>query len=173
MGTPYSEAEKQWLRENAPICSYDKLAPLLFEKFGRKVRPETLCEYCRVKLGIDKHEQFGFKKANIPYNTMPIGAEKVQKGSVYVKVSATGDRKKDWIPKTKLVYGEVPKRHILVFLDGNSINVTRENLYCVEQRVHARLAKNRWFSTDPMITLTAIRWCEHFYALKDFKERNK
>lgn len=28
------------------------------------------------------------------------------------------------------------------------------------------MAKNHWYSTDPVLTLTAIKWCELYYATK-------
>lgn len=168
---PYSNAEKQWLLENVNEYSYAKLAKMLCDVFGRKVRPETLCEYCRVKLGVDKRDKWGAKLGNTPGNTLPVGTERIQKNrSVYVKVGNTGDRKKDWVPKTKIIFGDIPDGKILVFLDGNSMNCVKENLCCVEQRVHARLAKNRWFFTNPTLTMTAIRWCELLYAIQDAKK---
>lgn len=87
-----------------------------------------------------------------------------------MKVKNTGDRKQDWIPKTKLVFGEVPKGYIIVFLDGDSTNVTLDNMVCVKQKVHARMAKNRWFFHEPELTRTAIRLCEHLCAIKDFEK---
>lgn len=171
MNGPYTEREKEWLRENAPLHSYGKLAKMLLQFSGRSVRSETLCEYCRTKLGVGKAENFGFKPGNRPINVAPIGTEVIQKGrSVIVKVKNTGDRKQDWIPKTKLVFGEVPKGYIIVFLDGDSTNVTLDNMVCVKQKVHARMAKNRWFFHEPELTRTAIRWCEHLCAIKDFEK---
>lgn len=106
---PYSNAEKQWLLENVNEYSYAKLAKMLCDVFGRKVRPETLCEYCRVKLGVDKRDKWGAKLGNTPGNTLPVGTERIQKNrSVYVKVGNTGDRKKDWVPKTKIIFGDIP-----------------------------------------------------------------
>lgn len=171
MNGAYTEQEKEWLRENAPLHSYAELAAMLLQFSGRKVRAETLCEYCRTKLGIEKAENFGFKPGNRPENVAPIGKEVVQKGRlVLVKVKNTGSRKQDWIPKTKIVYGEVPKGHIIVFLDGDSTNVTLENMACVPLKVHARMAKNRWFFREPELTKAAIKWCEHLCAIKDFEK---
>lgn len=162
---PYSKEEKQWLIENANIYPYSKLANMIFEKFGRKVRAETLCEYCREKLGIDKSEKQGFKVGNVSHNTYPIGAEVIEKGHIYVKISDTGNRKQDWKVKTQVILGDIPKDKQIVFLDGNPLNCTIDNLYCVDKKIHARLAKNKWLSKEPTITLTAIKWCELFYAL--------
>lgn len=171
MNGAYTEREKEWLRENAPLHSYSELAKMLLCFSGRKVRAETLCEYCRTKLGIEKAENFGFKHGNCPANVAELGTEVVQKGrSVLVKVNNTGDRKQDWIPKTRLVYGKVPKGHIIVFLDGDSTNVTPENMACVPLKVHARMAKNRWFFREPELTKAAIRWCEHLCTIKDFEK---
>lgn len=66
MNGAYTEQEKEWLRNNAPLHSYRELAAMLLQFSGRKVRDETLCEYCRTKLGIGKAENFGFKPGNRP-----------------------------------------------------------------------------------------------------------
>lgn len=174
MNGPYTEEEKAWLRENAPRRSYGELARMLTDFSGRVVRAETLCEYCRTKLGIDKAEDFGFKRGGTPHNVASLGTEVVQKGrTVLVKVGNSGDRKRDWIAKTKLVFGDVPNGHIIIFLDGNPLNVVPENMVCVPQKVHARLAKNRWFFREPELTRAAIKWCEHLVAIKDFEKEGK
>lgn len=56
------------------------------------------------------------------------------------------------------------------FLDANPLNVVPENMVCVPQKVHARMAKNRWFFLEPELTRAAIKWCEHLVAIKDFEK---
>lgn len=74
-------------------------------------------------------------------------------------------------PKRRVVWeqlhGEIPKDHCIVCLDGDPMNCAPENLYCMPIRFRPIMAKNRWWSTNPELTRTAIKWCELHYALKD------
>lgn len=78
--------------------------------------------------------------------------------------------KENWVQKHRYIYeqqhGEIPNDHIIIFLDGNKTNFSINNLYCISRKIHAVMNKNRWFSENPDLTLTAIKWCELFYALK-------
>lgn len=64
----------------------------------------------------------------------------------------------------------VPDGHIIVHLDKDRTNDDIKNLYCVSRKVNFMLSKNRWHTTDPQLTLAAIKWCEHFYARKETKD---
>lgn len=63
-------------------------------------------------------------------------------------------------------YGPIPKNHNIIQLDGDKFNCDLDNLYCVPNTYTGVINKNHWRSTDRDITLTAIKWCELFYAIK-------
>ena len=63
-----------------------------------------------------------------------------------------------------------PKNEQVIYLDGNSLNVTKENMVVVSKRVHARLAKNGWLNSSSEIVLTGIKWAELLYAIKKLEE---
>lgn len=75
-----------------------------------------------------------------------------------------------WKPKALVELGYDPKTHQVVFIDGNSLNVTRENMIVVSKRVHARLAKNGWLGKGGEILLTGIKWAELLYVIKEMEE---
>lgn len=107
----------------------------------------------------------------------PIGTiRKTTNGVTYIKVKdsrlsfQSGYREPYWLPIQKKIwqdhYGEVPSGKIVIFLDGNHDNLDIENLYCIDRKISAVMAKNRWFTESREHTLTAIKWCELFYAMK-------
>jgi hypothetical protein len=73
-------------------------------------------------------------------------------------------------PKRRVVWeqlhGEIPKDHCVICLDGNPMNCEPSNLYCMPIRFRPLLAKNNWWFSNAELTLTAIKWCELFYAIK-------
>lgn len=104
---------------------------------------------------IEKTKATRFKKGNKPHNTMFDGAITIRKDSnggqyMYIRIS-----KDNWELYHQVVYrkefGAIPKGHLLRFKDGNSLNVTIENLECITKAEHAR--RNR----DPEKALNALR----------------
>lgn len=65
------------------------------------------------------------------------------------------------------LHGEIPSDHCIVCLDGNPMNCEPANLYCMPIRFRPLIAKNRWWFGNAELTLTAIKWCELFYAIRD------
>ena len=78
-------------------------------------------------------------------------------------------------PKRRVVWeqlhGEIPKDHCIINLDGNPMNCEPSNLYCMPIRFRPLLAKNKWWFGNAELTLTAIKWCELYYALYERNEK--
>lgn len=160
----YSEIQNNWLRENAPNHSIEETATLFNEQFGENRNAGAIKAQC-LKLGLKRSKRHVAQK-------YPIGSEvKLGSGYIYVKVSEGHDSfYKDWIPKHKIVYeqhfGKLPDGYQIIFLDHDHSNCNPDNLYAVNGRILREMSKKRWFSSNPEITLAAIKWCELFYALK-------
>ena len=77
----------------------------------------------------------------------------------------------DYIPNVDLfgeqANGPIPEGCLIVHLDGNQTNCELENLYCITPQMRAVMNRNGWLTKDPVLTLTAIRWCELFYTMKE------
>ena len=79
-----------------------------------------------------------FKKGTRPKNYDSVGTEKqASDGYIYIKISDKTNvpKKENWKQKHKLLWekhhGPVPAGHKLIFLDGNKMNITLENLALV------------------------------------------
>lgn len=109
-------------------------------------------------------------------NFHQIGDEIVRHGEPWIVTSIDynlpSDRRR--IQKRRYVwqqlYGEIPQNHVIVCLDGNPMNCEPSNLYCMEKRFVPILAKNQWWFGNAEMTLTAIKWCELHYAIKELNE---
>lgn len=155
----------EYIRENAFIYTAPELSVKLAELFGIHVATQTVTDRIN-RLGIHRGTNFT-PAGRPPRSSKPIGTERVEKGkNIKVKVAQPDV----WMPKAAVVMGYDPKKYQAIFLDGNSLNVVPENIVVVSKKIHARLAKNGWLNSSKEVLLTGIRWCEHYYALKDFCE---
>lgn len=103
-----------------------------------------------------------------------VGHETIKGGIPYVCVSddlrvPKEQRRK---PKARVVweqhFGAIPSDHYIVFLDGNPMNCDIENLRSIPKKYKGIIGKNRWWGKSREMTLAAIKYCEHLYAIKNF-----
>lgn len=76
-----------------------------------------------------------FKKGRLPHNYQPVGTERTSEGYIYVKIADP----KTWVPKHYLLWHEThgqypPKGHVLIFKDGNRLNITIDNLQLMSRK---------------------------------------
>ena len=84
-----------------------------------------------------------FKKGNSPHNYRPVGSERITKdGYVQVKAQNPNIWKLKHVLNWESVYGEVPKNHCIVFIDGNKQNCNIENLQLITRNENVRFNKN-------------------------------
>lgn len=174
----YSKAEEQWIMDNFKHYSTYKS---LTEDFNRIFHRDKEVSHIRDKCtkGLKLHGMDNvtrYKKGNLK-KQCSIGTIRTPKNGVtYIKVKdssltyQSGYREPYWLPLQKKIwqdhYGEVPKGKMVIFLDGNRDNFDIDNLYCIDRRISAIMAKNKWYTDSKEHTLTAIKWCELYYALK-------
>jgi hypothetical protein len=98
-----------------------------------------------------------FKKGNRPWNYQPVGSVRVNTdGYVDIKIA---DPKK-WKAKHVLIWeavnGPVPKGYVLIFGDGNKLNVELNNLLLVSRKQLVRLNQHNLIQNDTELTRTGI-----------------
>ena len=160
----YTDEEKAFIAENAETMTMLEISNELNRLFGRQTSLNSVSNYVTKKLGI-KHGQL---------TEVPIGAESVKSdGYTYIKIADNPyGGGKNWVIKQRVVYEQLhntkldPGYHV-VFLNGDRQDFRKENLYAVPAKCVTIMAKNKWWSADPELTLTAIKWCELHYAIKD------
>ncbi len=155
----YTEEEKEFLKSFIPGHSYIDVAAEFTNRF-RPVNTEQIIAYAkhhRIRNGLDTR----FKKGRVPHNkgvkgvcgkgcertwfkkgaealkTKPVGTEVVIDGYLKVKVAEPNV----WKFKHRLVWekvhGEIPKGHLIIFKDNNSLNCDLDNLLCISRAEHA------------------------------------
>lgn len=161
----YTCEENVFLKTNRDhVENLEHLTKVFNDKFSTNLNVKAITAHCR--------KYFGTKTQ---YNKKQIGEEMSCRGTAMIKTSDRPmtkgcGRSLNWDYKNRVVYenahGKIPENNIVVFLDKNKNNYALDNLYCITRSIQAIMAQNRWFSTDPVATLTAIKYCELYYAIK-------
>jgi hypothetical protein len=181
----YTPAEEKWLRNNAAnYVNSLEMAKAFNAVFQSNRTAESLRAKARRfghKFGHSGGKQAGFGSS---VTAAPIGAERWKGGYLYVKVAnkplpknfTTNELRENWVAKHRLLWerenGKIPKNGIVVFLDGDRSNFNANNLYCTSRKVTAFMMRNGWFSSNPEVTLTAIKWCELTMAINKVTKNN-
>ncbi|PLR84641.1 HNH endonuclease [Bacillus canaveralius] len=102
-----------------------------------------------------------FKKGQRPLNYKPVGSERIDRdGYVLIKVSDEGAWHERWMHKHKVIWerehGPIPPGHVVLFADGNTQNLTSENLILITKAQLVRLNQNHLISDNPELTKTGI-----------------
>lgn len=177
----YTKEQEMWLRSNvSKFDSFAKLTKEFNKSFDESRKVTSIQEKCNKGLKLKMNKNIGRYKEGNKKTQLPIGTiRKGGNGSVYIKVKdsylsyQSGYEEPYWLPIQKKVwqdhYGDVPDGKMVIFLDGNRQNLDINNLYCIDRKISVVMAKNRWYTDNKDNTLTAIKWCELHYALKEEK----
>ena len=192
---PWSIEEEDIIRMFYDGMTWEDLAKLLNAKFhnGRLVRNWSSVA-TRANKNLELKKSFNRGCCSKGCNdrnttTVSIGTESLVTGNgltgiLYVKVddevigsthngrTPAKHNNPNWKRKDYIVWESAgheapdPKHEVLIHLDRDPYNCDLDNLYLVPRKINFMLSKNHWQTTDPTLTLTAIKWCELFYARK-------
>lgn len=179
----FTDVQKDWLRDHVSSGAYEELTRLFNSTFRTKLNKHSISDQCSKVLKLKKDENAGqFKSGGGNSLNYPIGTERNYNGYWWVKVDNKYHPGKttmklfreNWKPKHEFIYeqayGKIPENHFVVFLDSNNENFELKNLYCIHRGILAIMNKNHWFKSDPTLTLTAIKWCEMNFAIKEVEQ---
>lgn len=98
-----------------------------------------------------------FKKGKRPVNYRPVGSERVNvDGYVEIKVADPGVWKLKHRVLFEQLHGKIPEGKNIIFADGNSLNLSADNLVMVGKEELVRLNQKHAIAKDADITKTAI-----------------
>ena len=160
-----------------------KIAKMFNAKYGTQVSCKGINKVCaRHNMSPERKGLAMVAGVRNPFTVRrPIGTERTSGGKMYVKIAdnvqlSTEHGFKEggnYQEKKRYCYeqyrGSIPERHQIIHLDGNKQNFSNDNLYAISPSINMIIASNKWYSDNAEVTLTAIKWCELFYALKATK----
>lgn len=108
-----------------------------------------------INLAGENGKKTQFKKGCAPRNYRPVGSERIDKkdGYILIKVSDEGRYQDRWKLKHRVLWeqehGKIPRKHTLIFADGDKQNTNLENLILVKRSQLALLNKEGYLNGDP------------------------
>lgn len=122
-------------------------------------------------------EKTWFKKGQVAHNVKPIGTERLDvDGYVLVKTENKGRWHEQWLHKHKVVWeaahGPIPDNHVVIFLDGNKLNFSLDNLALVTQRENLELNIKRLRFEDKDLTQTGINIAKLLIQIRAKENKN-
>lgn len=172
----YTEEMKNFIVVNAKGISNAELTEMFNKKFNTALSLEQIKGYKKnhkISSGLTGYypkgnipfnkgkkgicyagsEKTWFKSGKMPHNHKPVGSERVSvDGYIEIKVAES----KKWRLKHRVVWemahGKIPRNHVIIFLDGNKLNVTVENLKLVSRGQLLLMNRNGLFIGDRELT---------------------
>ena len=171
----YTKEEDQWIIKNFQKDTWDNLANKFNEVFNSNITGSKIRNRAS-SIGLKREDSHEF----ILNKKYSVGDEKKNGKYIRVKIKECehdgnwNDKKANdcWTTKQRIVWEEhygktVPDDCQIIFLNGNTKDFSIENLYCIKKKYLPYMRNNHWFSDNPEITLTAIKWCEMMYATRE------
>lgn len=175
----WSEEEKEFLRQHYPNHSQKELLKMFNKYFNVAVSHTQLIGALKrygIKSGRTGHFTKGhkswntgkkglktggevtqFKKGHKPWNYKPVGTERVN-GEGYVDVKVADPNV--WKAKHRIIWeeanGQIPEDHVLIFADGNRLNVNIENLILISRKQLSIMNINNLIKKDAELTKTGV-----------------
>lgn len=175
--TCFTSEQEAWLRDNFYcVGSYAELTEKFNSHFGTNRNVSMISDKCGKRMGLkgmSNSTQYG-KKTKCE---LPVGTIRRTTAGTYIKVTPVLNnhincyKEPYWLPLQKKIYqdayGAISPGKMVCFLDNNPQNFELDNLYPIDRKISAVMSRNRWWNENPELTLTAIKWCELFYTLKE------
>lgn len=165
----YSSEMDSWLKNNYLSFDVGKDAVNAFNKmFGTNKSEAALMHHCR-NIGLNRTST-RFRKGMVTSRSRNIGDVVRRQDEAWIKVNSDGG-KHNWIPLRKYVweqaYGKVPDGYCVVFLTDNYDDVSLKNLALIDRRGTVVMSKMDWWSSNNIITGSAVQWCNLYMTAKD------
>lgn len=174
----YTKEQEDWLRKyHTTTETYAELTDQFNLYFGTRKTRNQILEKCNKSLGI-KGKPSLTTYGNKEKEQLPVGTVRKSQTGTYIKVLEvphkacfSGYAEPYWTPLQKKIYqdahGKIGTDQMVCFLDGNPENFELGNLYCIDRKISAIMSKNKWWTDSKEHTLTAIKWCELYYIIKE------
>lgn len=192
----YSAEEKEFIKNNVKGRSNDELLKMFNDRFGLNLKKSQIAAFKknnRLSSGLDGrfkpgHVPFNkgkkglicggketqFKKGQRALNYRPIGSERVSvDGYIEIKVADPGKWRMKHLVLWEEANGPIPKGHCLLFLDGNKLNVSLDNLQLITRSQLVRMNQNGLISTEADLTKTGVIVAEILSKIGERKRNRK
>lgn len=178
----YTDSEKEFLKEFVSGHSHKEIRDAFEEKFGwpiSLIQVKSSIKRYKLntgrkgyftkgqsshnkgqKMSIDVYEKCKgtmFKKGRMPVNYRPVGSERINvDGYIEVKIKDPSTWKLKHIVVYEEQYGEIPKGHVVIFLNGNKLDTDISNLKMIKRSELLIMNRDGLISNNPEVTEVAL-----------------
>lgn len=183
-GRRYTKEQLLWIESNLnSYQTYIDMAKDFNSIFSESRTDQAISNTATKRLKLNKKFNSGQYSEKNKKEELPLGSIRdCGNGTTYIKVKLVGNQRPKitgyqepyWKPIQKKIYedayGEIKGNEMVIFLDCDNKNYSLENLYCIDRRISAIVAKNKWYSKNPDITLNGIMYAKLILKLSEEKE---
>lgn len=192
----YTEEQIQFLRENIAGRSYNDMTRLFNERFGLALnagRIKSALDRYKLRNGRDGRFRRGrtpankgkkrlwqggvetqFKPGHMPNTYKPVGAERISSdGYAMVKVADPNKWRAKHVVMWEQVNGPVPLGHVVIFANGNRLDINLDNLILISRRELVVLNKFGLISADAELTRSGVAVADIYLKISERKKRLK
>lgn len=194
-GHKYTTEEREFLKSYIPGHTYKEIQAAFSEHFGWEISAGQVKGYManhRINNGLNDHfpkghiphnkgmkghcapgcEKTWFPKGNMPAQHRPVGSEQIDKDG-YVRVKVAEPNK--WQLKHRYIWeqahGPIPDKHIVIFRDGDRLNLDLGNLMLISMAENAVMNKTGLCRSAKELKDTAVILADVKIAASKAKKR--
>ena len=191
----YTPEQVQYLISIIPGHSYEEIADLFYRQFEVEMTVSQVNSFIgnrklntghtgrfekghvpanKGKKGVGGWEPTQFKKGDIPKNYRPVGSERVNVDG-YTEIKVADPRK--WSLKHRVIWeqanGPIPKGHVVIFGDGDRLNLDLNNLILISQRQLSVLNTKGLIQNSAELTKVGITVADIYLKIGERRTNNK
>ena len=170
--TIFTPEIQTFIKKNVKGLYNQELADLVNKNFNTSYTAQQIKyfkEYKQLKSGVG----CTYGDSYIRNDRKPIGTERIRNGYIEIKVAQPCK----YIPKGRYIYekyyGAIPKGYKIIYLDGNRLNCSIENLACVNDSEMCLLNHYGKRSTSKDLTKTQLLNVKLYKTIKEKKKNGK
>lgn len=197
MGKLFTDEIRAFIFEHYKGCPYSDLTDKVNKEFSTSFSTRQITNFCcRNKYNNGcKNEKTQFKKGNIPWNkrknvavsekikqhwftkghkpwqTKPVGYERIDSRDGYVLVKVSDN---NFIPKQRLIYekhyGAISDDDLVMFLDGNKRNFNIDNLMLISKAENLELTRKNLRTNDTELSRAGVMVARINQKIKSIKK---
>lgn len=178
MRNRYTDEQKAFIIQHGPHLTTEELCEALNTHFGCDHSAQSIRTTAK-RLGVYKTKKTISRSKKHPL--YKIGDSRIINGYEYVKTSeSVKGFYNQWERKGPLVWkrynGEIPNGYHIVYLNGNTLDSSTENLACISNVISARMANGHgksFWNENPEITKTGLLVCELDETINKFNTKKE
>lgn len=175
-GVSFSDSEKAFIEQYAPGHSRKEILEAFSEKFEREdIELSHIISFLKNHKISTGHS--GRLTKGHSLNQLPVGTETIWKQGDYqyygIKIAEPSVWKHKHIYRWEMEHGPIPDGMMLIFLDGNTLNPSLDNLMLISKRINVIMNKKKLPRGSREETLASISLARLIAGIRDVEQHGE